>query len=199
MKRYLMGAAVLCVALVFGGTAGAADEMNMYGGPVYNGAPALNVTAALVKAGGGAANFKCSTSLVAMLGQKTVNAEIAKLDKQYGAKNVQTFLSGMTYVIKDALKRATEQGIKLPPPANLHGTKLAAALVDAGTTPDGTFWSGYLFDHAVSHKLHNQVMMDVNTNVSPDADTTTHRILNQAMYDVAQALGKKNVKLASFH
>ncbi|HEX5353482.1 MAG TPA: hypothetical protein VFW60_05335 [Rhodanobacteraceae bacterium] len=199
MKRYLMGAPMLCAALLFGGMANAADGMNMYGGPIYDGAPALNVTAALVEAGGGATNFKCSTSLVAMLGQKTVDAEVAKLSKQYGAKNVQVFLTGMTYVVNDALKRATEQGIKLPPPANLHGAKLAAALVDAGTTPDGTFWSGYLFDHAVSHKLHDQVMMDVNTNVSPDADTTTHRILNQAMYDIAHALGKKNVKLASFH
>lgn len=199
MKRYLMGAAVLCVALAFGGTAGAADEMNMYGGPVYDGAPALNVTAALVKAGGGAENFKFSTALVSMLGEKTVNAEVAKLDRQYGAKNVHVFITGMTYAVNDALKRATEQGIKLPPPANLHGTRLAATLVDAGTTPDGTFWAGYLFDHAISHKLHNQVMVDINNNVSADADTTTHRILNQAMYDVAHALGKKNVKLASFH
>ncbi len=32
-----------------------------------------------------------------------------------------------------------------------------------------------------------------------DADKNTHKILNQAMYDVAQALGKKDVKLASLH
>jgi hypothetical protein len=31
------------------------------------------------------------------------------------------------------------------------------------------------------------------------ADESTHKILNQAMYDVAQALGMKDVKLASLH
>ncbi|HEU0198285.1 MAG TPA: hypothetical protein VFQ88_13880 [Nevskiaceae bacterium] len=201
MKRSFVSAAFVCAAMMFATVASAAnvDTTNWYGGPVYSGAPALAATAALVKAGGGAANFNFAHALVAMLGEKTVNAEVAKLTKQYGKKEVDTFLTGMTYAIKDGLKRATEAGIKLPAPAPLTGTKLAAALVDAGTAPDGTFWSGYLFDHAISHKLHNQVMMDINTNVSAAADGTTHKVLNQAMYDVAQALGKKNVKLASFH
>ncbi len=69
----------------------------------------------------------------------------------------------------------------------------------AGTAPDGTWWAGYLFDKALSHGIHNAVMTDINKNVGPDADELTHRILNQAMYDVAQALGFKDVKLASLH
>lgn len=77
--------------------------------------------------------------------------------------------------------------------------RLAETLVKAGTTPDGTFWAGYLFDHALSHKLHNQVMIDINKNVSPAADLNTHKILNQAMYNVAHALGHNHVKLASLH
>lgn len=172
---------------------------NMFGGPVYTGAPALTVTAALVKAGGGAENFQFATALVAMLGEKTVNAEVAKLTKQYGEKEVHTFLTGMTYAITDGLKRATEAGITLPAPADLQGAALAKTLVKAGTVPDGTWWSGYLFDNAISHKLHNLVMADINGNISYQADKVTHKILNQAMYDVAQALGMKNVKLASLH
>lgn len=172
---------------------------NWFGGPVYNGEPALAATAALVKAGGGAHHFDFATALVAMLGKDTVNKEVAKLDKQYGEKEVKTFLSGMTFAINDGLKRATEAGVKLPPPANLSGPALAKALVQAGTAPDGTFWSGYLFDEAISHNLHNQVMGDIDAKFSMAADATTHKILNQAMYDVAQALGMKDVKLASFH
>ena len=54
--------------------------------------------------------------------------------------------------------------MKLPAaPAGLKNAKLAATLVGAGTSPDGAFWSGDLFDHALSHKLHNQVMIDVAT------------------------------------
>jgi hypothetical protein len=176
-----------------------AQTMNWFGGEAYLGAPALDVTAALVKAGGGAENFSFAKALVAMLGEKTVNAEVAKLTQQYGKDQVNGFIGGMDFAVKDALKRATEQGIKLPAPANLSGVDLARTLVQAGTAPDGTFWSGYLFDKALSHKLHNQVMTDINAQVGEKADGLTHKVLNQAMYDVAQALGLKNVKLASFH
>lgn len=178
----------------------AGSGTNMFGGPIYSGAPALSVTAALVKAGGGAENFEFSKALVSMLGEKTVNAEVAKLTKQYGKDEVNTFITGMTYAVKDGLKRATEAGVKLPAaPTDLHGVALARTLVTAGTAPDGVWWSGYLFDHALSHPIHNQVMDDINGNVSTQADMTTHKILNQAMFDVAHALGHKHVKLATLH
>lgn len=175
-------------------------DMNWFGGPVYTGAPALEATAALVKAGGGADNFSFSQALVSMLGEDTVNAEVVKLQEQYGKEKVQAFIEGMTFDVNDGLKRATEAGITLPEaPADLKGPALAKALVKAGTAPDGTFWAGHLFDKAISHGLHVQVMKDVDAKYGHGADANTHRILNQAMYDVAQALGMKDVKLASFH
>lgn len=193
------------VAMLFAGTAlaatgGTGSATNWYGGPVYDGKPNLEVTAAVVKAGGGAENFSFPEALVSMLGEKTVHAEVAKLTKQYGKKNVQDWENGFTFAVNDALKRATEEGIKLPPaPADLHGEKLAATLVSAGTAPDDVFWSGLLYDHALSHKIHNQVMEDINTKYGEPYDKNLHAITNQAMYDVAQALGKKHVKLASLH
>jgi len=42
-------------------------------------------------------------------------------------------------------------------------------------------------------------MADINANVSYEADKITHKIFNQAMYDVAQALGMNDVKLAELH
>jgi hypothetical protein len=181
--------------------ASAADAAtNWYGGPVYGGAPALPVTAALVEAGGGAAHFNFAAALDSMLGPKTVAQEVAKLQRQYGKAEVEGFINGMTYAVKDGLKRATQAGVKLPAaPAGLHGVKLAKTLVTAGTAPDGVFWAGYLFDHALSHKLHDQVMTDINAHVSAQADLITHKILNQAMFDVAHALGDRNVKLAALH
>lgn len=199
-----LGTLVIGLSLLPGAAALAAGNaphaMNWFGGPVYDGAPALPVTAALVDAGGGAHNFKFSTALVSMLGEKTVNAEVEKLTKQYGQEKTTGFINGMTFAVKDGLKRATEAGITLPAaPSDLKGTKLAETLVKAGTVPDGTFWAGYLFDKALSHKLHNQVMVDIDVKYGHGADENTHRILNQAMYDVAQALGHKDVKLASLH
>ncbi|OEY70471.1 hypothetical protein BI198_13520 [Rheinheimera salexigens] len=173
--------------------------INMFGGAIYTGEPALAVTGALVKAGGGADNFSFASALVAMLGEETVNAEVAKLTKQYGEDEVNTFLGGMDAAIGFGLKRAAEAGVIMPEPAELSGAELAKTLVQAGTTPDGTFWSGYLFDKALSNQLHNQVMIDINSHASYEEDKITHKILNQAMYDVAQALGMKQVKLAKLH
>ncbi|MBN8894721.1 MAG: hypothetical protein J0I71_07785 [Rhodanobacter sp.] len=177
-----------------------ASAMNWFGGETYLGAPALDVTAALVKAGGGADNFSFSTALVSMLGEKTVNAEVAKLTKQYGHENVTNFINGMTFAVNDGLKRATEAGVTLPAaPADLKGAKLAGTLVSAGTAADGSWWSGLLFDKALSHDIHVKVMQDIDAKYGHGADENTHKILNQAMYDVAQALKAKNVKLASLH
>ena len=177
-----------------------AAQTNMYGGPVYDGEPALAATAALIDAGGGAANFSFQAALVSMLGEETVNAEVAKLTKQYSAEDVTGFIDGMDFAVNDAIKLVTDAGITLPAaPAELKGADLAKALVKAGTAPDGTFWSGYLFDQALSHDIHNQVMADIDKSVGADADQLTHKLLNQAMFDVAQAVGQSDVQLAPLH
>lgn len=173
--------------------------MNWYGGEAYLGAPALDVTVALVQAGGGAENFSFAQALVHMLGEDTVNAEVAKLTKQYGEEEVKNFIVGMDYAVNSALRIVTEAKVELPEAAKLSGVELAKTLVKAGTAPDNVWWSGRLFDVALSNDIHNKVMMDINVNVSPEMDELTHKILNQAMYDVAQALGYKDVKLASLH
>ncbi|TAM36753.1 MAG: hypothetical protein EPN61_15390, partial [Burkholderiaceae bacterium] len=68
-----------------------------------------------------------------------------------------------------------------------------------GTVSDGTWWAGYLFDKALSHDNHVKVMVDIDAKFGHGADQNTHKILNQAMYDVAQALKAPGVKLASLH
>lgn len=173
-----------------------AEGMNWFGGPVYTGEPALAVTAALVKAGGGADSFSFEKALVSMLGAETTTAEVAALSEKYGADNVQSFVEGMDFAVTTALKRATEAGVEFPEPAALEGQELAKALIEAGTAPDGTFWSGLLYDKALSHDLHNQVMGDIEAQRGAAMDLSVHKILNQAMYDAAQALGMKDVKLA---
>jgi hypothetical protein len=173
-----------------------------FGGPVYDGAPALTVTAALVKAGGGAASFSTAKALVSMLGADTVNAEVGKLTKQYGKDEVGTWLKTFDFAVADSLKIATAAGVTLPdPPGDLTGAKLAQTLVSAGTASDGTFQIEFLLDKAVSHKIHVQVMNDIDANrdLGKLADLRYHQISNQAFYDVAQALGMKSVKLADLH
>jgi hypothetical protein len=173
-----------------------------FGGPVYDGKPALNVTAALVAAGGGADHYSTATALVSMVGKATVEAEVGKLQKQYGKDAVGQWLSTFDYAVDDALKHATAAGVSLPQPDSmLSGKTLAATLVKAGTASDGTFQIEYLLDKAVSHPIHNAVMDDIDNNASygKHADLMYHTISNQAFYDLAQALGDKSVKLAPLH
>lgn len=172
-----------------------------YGGPTYAGKPNLAVASALVAAGGGAANFSIATALTSMVGADLTNKEVAKLTKQYGKAKAASFIKTFDFAVKDALKVATAAGIKLPPPAPLKGHALAAALVKAGLAPDNTFWEGVQLDHAVSHKIHDQVMNDIDSapGYGPAADANYHKVANQAHYDLAHALGMTDVKLAPFH
>jgi len=176
--------------------------MGRYGGPIYNGKPALAVTAALVAAGGGAAKYSTATALTAMLGKATVTAEVAKLTKQYGAAAATQWLKTFDFAVGDALKIATADGVTLPAPdPKMTGAALAKGLVAAGTAPDGTFQIEFLLDKAVSHAIHVQVMNDIDHNAAfgEKKDLDYHAISNQAFYDVAQALGDTSVKLAPLH
>ncbi|MDQ6768115.1 MAG: hypothetical protein M3Z41_09940 [Candidatus Eremiobacteraeota bacterium] len=214
MKLQRVAAAFAVAAGLIVGTAAFADEpadrgmdsmmhgvqMGRFGGPVYNGAPALAVTASLVAAGGGAAKYSTATALTSMLGAATVKAEVGKLTKQYGAAAVDQWLKTFDFAVNDSLKIATAAGVKLPEPT-LSGKDLAATLVKAGTTSDGTFQIEFLLDKAVSHKIHVQVMNDIDNadGLGKKADYDYHRMSNQAFYDVAQALGMTSVKLAAVH
>lgn len=195
VAKAIVGAGVLFAAAAV--AAGA--PMNRYGGEVYHGQPALGVTSALVAAGGSAAHFSFATALVNMLGKHTVDAEVAKLTRQYGKRRVREWLQGLDAAVADTLAIAQKDGIKLPPPAMPAGEQLALTLVKAGTAPDGTFWAGLMFDHALSHGIHNKVMDATTAKYGAAFTANYHTITNQAMYDVAHALGDDGVKLAPDH
>jgi hypothetical protein len=174
------------------------SEENRFGGPVYNGAPALAVTASLVEAGGGAENFSIAKALTAMGGEELVKTEVEKLTKQYGAEKVQSWIMVFDFAVKDALRMATEAGVKLPK-GKLSGKKLASTLVTAGLDKSHTFNTCSMLDKAISHKLHVGAMESIDKKFGAEANANYHTITNQAMYDFAQALGMKKVKLSSLH
>jgi hypothetical protein len=189
----------IMAALTFSLSCGAFSQhvMTRYGGPGYDGKPALNVTAALIAAGGGAKNFSAVTAMNAMAGPKLAAAEISKLTKQYGKARVDRWVKVFDFAVKDAVRIATEAKVKLPQPT-LKGAALAATLIDAGLDKN-TFYVELLLDKALSRAIHMQVMDNIDAKFGEAADADFHRITNQAMYDLAHALGKKQVKLAKFH
>jgi hypothetical protein len=198
MKNLTLAALTLISSACFSQDTGMKMDMCRYGGPVYNGSPALKVTASFVSAGGGPGDFSIANALTAMVGEKVVQAEVGKLNNQYGKEKVDSWIEVFNFAVKDSLKIATAAGVSLPE-ADLKGKKLATTMVKAGLDKDGTFWIGFLLDKAVTHKIHVQVMDDIDAKFGEEADANYHRITNQAMYDAAQALGASSVKLASFH
>lgn len=177
-----------------------ATAMNRYGGPVYVGPPALGTTAALVKAGGGPGHFSLDTALTSMVGPKLVADEVGKLTQQYGQHAVSQWITGFNFSVEDSLRLAAKAGVALPRPADLHGKALAAALVDAGVDPKtNVFWAGRLYDTTVTHAIHDRVMDDIDAKYGATTDMITHKISNQAMYDLAHALGDTKVRLSPLH
>ena len=170
-----------------------ASSMQMQHKTIYRGAPNLPLTLSVVIAGGGPAHFQAAT-LVGVLAGPLTNAEVAKLTKQYGAANVQSFLATFPFAIDDALRLAKQLNVALPTQPNpdpRNGGKLSAALVQAGTMSNGRYDVGYMIDRMISHDLHALLMRDINDNPSfgPKANANFHIILTQAVLDLKAAYG----------
>jgi hypothetical protein len=194
MRTAFIVAAAFASSLAFG------QHMDMarYGGPAYMGKPALNVTASLLAAGGGATHFSTAKALTSMVGEKTVTAEVAKLTKQYGKARVGKWLQVFDFAVADAVKIATAAKVKFPK-ADLKGTALAATMVKAAMDKDGTIYTELLLDKALTHGIHNKVMDNIDAKFGADVDLDFHRITNQALYDLAVAFKVKGAKLAKLH
>jgi hypothetical protein len=172
-------------------------EVDRYGGPTYTNSTDLPTTIAFLDAGGGPGTFSAPTALAALAGQKWATDEMTKLDTQYGQTEVQSFVAVFDFTMDDANKIATQSGIAFPQPA-LSGQPLAAQLISDGTAR-GTFWTGYLLGHLVTPPIESRVLDDVDSKFGTEADANYHKISNQMMYDLAQAIGKKYVMLAGLH
>jgi hypothetical protein len=168
-------------------------------GSVFSGTPDLAATISLVKLGGGPSTFSIAKALTAMVGPTLVTEEVTKLTKQYGKPAVDNWITVFDYSVQTAAATANAAGVKFPD-ANLGGKELAARLVMLGVPGnDGAFYHGTLLDHLVTHPIHETTMAAIDAKFSPALDANYHRITDQAMYDLAQALGAATVKLAAFH
>lgn len=199
---YTYGMKAITSSLIVAVAAGSIAQMDMgssrYGGPVYSGPPKLEITARVLKNGGGA-KFSVAKGVVAIVGEKQAKAAFAKLAKQYGKERTARFVQIFDFAVSDAAKLAAAANVKLPPASKETGRKLAATLVKLGVAPDHVFYTEYFLDHLLGHKLHMTVMNDIDAKFGQEADMDYHRIANQAYYDLARLLGMKDVKLAKLH
>lgn len=196
MPRFTTALAAIAVAAAVGllQLPGAAqtgmDKARFSNAGVYSGAPDLPLTLSMIVAGGGPKHFK-STTLVGVLAGAKTKAEVGKLTKQFGAKNVSSFLTVFDFVVSDSLKIVTEKKVPLPKqprPDPKDGKALAAALYTAGVE-NGRYNVEIMLDKLVSHPIHVQVMDDIDAKYGRNADANYHVLLTQAMLDLKAAYG----------
>ncbi len=187
---------------ILGLAAMSSAQMNMmhsrYGGPTYTGAPTLDVTVSVLKAGGGPMNFSIAKALTSIGGEKLITAELGKLTKQYGKMRVGRFVKVFDFAVADAVKMVMAAKVELPD-GNMMGGALGGKLIMLGQDKSGTFYTENLLDHLLTHKIHMAVMDDIDAKFGESADKDYHRISNQAHYDLGKALGMRKLKLAKLH
>jgi hypothetical protein len=90
----------------------------------------------------------------------------------------------------DALKRATEAGVKFPSspsPDPKDGKALTTALYKAGVDPASGFNVEYMLDRLVSHPIHDQVMDDIDAKYGKTADGVYHSVTLVVFQDLKKA------------
>jgi hypothetical protein len=168
-------------------------------GPVYTGAPDVNVTAAFYSSGGGPGGFSMVRAMKSMIGEDQLQSEMQQLASIYGQDNADLFPHLFDYAINDAWVRAGRDNVMIPPFGSHEGQALATDLIHDGTAPDGTFRTGYLLDHTLSSKVRSQVIADMVSRYGTEQTTTFDRMSNQFFFDLSQTLGGATVSLAPNH
>lgn len=168
---------------------------NRFGGPTYQREPAADVTASLFKAGGGAGSFSMVRAFSSMIGAPEFQSELTALRSKFSSDDVDNFVSIFDFAMSDAWKRLGENNVKIPANGSLEGRDLAQAIVMAGTTDSGNFYSGYLFDKLLTMRVNNVVNGDIDMKFGVIPNTSYHTIAATFFYDIAQLLGDRNVTL----
>ncbi len=143
----------------------------------YEGAPNLQLTSDLVAAGSGPKGFDSHLLIERMYGPQ-YRPEIIHLRERYGATYTADFFTLMNYSIDDVAGFVTRDKVALPKPeSDMTPAKLDYDLVAIGQSPKGSYDVGYMLEKLISHKYHEELMMDLNMHFSQQRVSTFHAIL----------------------
>ena len=169
-----------------------------YGGSIYNGAPTLDVTWAMVDAGGGAGNFSIERALRKAAGEDWVTTELSTLTEHYGRKKMRVWAETFEFAVTTSIAKNEEAGMMMPK-SPMQARRLAMAMVNAGVDEAHTFTTDLWMDRTESHTTHMKVMDAMDKQYGSDADADCHQISNQLFFDLARHLNMTQVNLAGFH
>ena len=169
----------------------AAAAMQMPSHARYLGQPDLQLTSALVQAGGGPAHFS-SQKLFVYLAGPVATTESEALVRKYGKQQVMQFFTTFDAFIDSAISAVQSSGKSLPAAAVPSADKLSADLYKAGVMPDGRYDVGYMIEHLISRPMHVQLMHKVNDDpsIGPQNNAQFHVILTNAVQDLHKYYSK---------
>jgi hypothetical protein len=156
----------------------------------------LPVTTAIIAAGGGAGagSFSSIRALGHIIGSENLQTELRTLRDRYGSDNVDNFVQALDFSFIDGWQRAGQHDVKMPPPSSDSGIALALDIIRAGTGTDHVFRMSTMMDALWSPRVSSQIQADIAARYGSDTAGNFQRIGDQFFYDVAQALGKSELR-----
>lgn len=146
------------------------------------------LTGALYGAGGGAGNFSIVRALDTMLGEANVQAEMQRLQEQYG--DTDAFVQTFDFAMNDAWSKAGRADVAIDTSRAMRGPQLANALIAAGTQGH-RFTVQRLFGSLFPPQLAADVLLDVDVKYGRDAGTSFRRLTNAFFTDAQQTLAAR--------
>jgi hypothetical protein len=152
----------------------------------YNGAPDTPLADAFIGSGGGPGSFSTIRAFDGMIGPDAVLTAERDLASAGGTHDADGFIRQMDYAISDSWTVASRQNVKLGDAPAINGSSdIARSLVRDGTTPDGTFDTGYLLAHLFTPGVATQVMHDLDARYGEGTSGQFTLMGNRFFSDVA--------------
>ncbi|HYZ17683.1 MAG TPA: hypothetical protein VE591_14825 [Candidatus Acidoferrum sp.] len=154
----------------------------------YRGDPDLDLTSALIVAGGGAGHFDAA-KLFRVLAGPNSNAERARLDHMYGKAKVDAFLQTFSFAMIDLVQLFRDNHITLPNRPRIdpsNGRAMAIAIYRDGIMANGKYDCGYMMEHLMTHPIHIVLMHEIDNQRGhgPKHNANFHAMLTQVVMDL---------------
>jgi len=149
------------------------------------------LTGALYAAGGGAGSFSTIRALNSMLGAPAVQAEMLRLQDQFG--DTSSFISTFDFAMDDAWQKAGKADVSISTQPDLTGQQLASEIVQAGTQ-HRTFTVQRLFGSLFPPQVAGDVLLDIDVKYGADTSKNFRAMANAFFTDTGQELGVAALK-----
>jgi len=148
----------------------------------------VSLTCSLLQMGGGKDFFSSKKALKLALGREKADAEITKLEGQFGEGKVYRFFAIADYVFPAAYRSASvHYGTSYYP--DTIGRSLARDLINAGKDSSNNFSSERQLERIMGKEIHHELMNSIEERFGEGSTKDFHMVLDQLSRDMAPDAG----------